>query len=191
MCVCVCVLCVLVACTLGVVCACCFVCVVVFVEHLWLCGVSEWQCASVWRAPGALCSREGAGARGVPGKAECVEGSVCLGWGRGYAGFPGVSPGWAAGEGGAFLLSAGWSGNRSPFPHEILIPPSGGPGQIRPDPQGAGRAGWGWGGAAAVRGAAASPSAGVLALRLGRDWEGVRFPHPPTPSAGPLPLRMS
>ena len=169
-----------------VVCACCFVCVVVFVERVSGSVVCPSGCVQVCGVHLGLCAPERVrGARGVPGKAECVEGSVCLGWGRGYAGFPGSVPRAGGGRGRRLPAQRG-AGNRSPFPHEILIRPSGGPGQIRPDPQGAGRAG-----PAAVRGAAASPSAGASALRLGRGWEGARFPHPPTPSAGPLPLRMS
>lgn len=120
--------------------------------------------------------------RAMPGTQSALEVCGCLGWGCGCAGFPGRVP--RAGGGCGRRLPA-WSraGNQTPFPHEILIWPSGGPGRRR-----AGRAKSGAAGCCPWC-CCVSPGVGVGAQAgagLGRGEI-----YTPTPLVGPLPPRMS
>lgn len=81
-----------------------------------LCGVCAGLCA-----PGRVRGRSG-----VPGMRSAPEGGVCLSRGRRVCWVPGEGP-----QGGRRLPVRRGAGHPSPFPHEILIEPRGGPGETR------------------------------------------------------------
>lgn len=164
------VLCVSVACVLGVVCACCFVYVLIFVECMSGCVVCLSGCVQACGRHLGLCASErvrGWGCRA--GRRRALRAvSVWAGAAR-IAGFPGRVP---RAEGGhrRRLPAQSGPGNRSPLLHEILIRPSRGPDQIGPGEQGARGGGGGWVGG--VCGGGGGREVAALSVVLPRPWRG-------------------
>lgn len=155
-----------------------FVYVVVFVQRVSGYVVCQSGCMKMCGVHTGLCALErDGGDRERAVNAECTEGGVYLGWGCGCAEFPRRVP--RAGGGRGWHLPA-WrgAGNRSPFPHEILIRPSSGPGkkagQAGSEPQ-----------LAAVLGAVVSPQTAASELRLGWGREEETSPSTCTLSGAP------